>query len=144
MCLYHWSITYERISAPRSRCTPRWRLGSWTIYSAYRRPLSRALHLPEYRRDVFAHPDSKADITKPFIQPAPIPGTGTQMHGPIRAAAVAILTPILRGQRRHVKRRAAQDAQVHDGARGLCIRQVLQHVVTNYQVVWRARCKVDD
>ena len=123
---------------------PRWRLGSWTIYSACSPSLSRALHLPKYRRDVFAHPDPKADIAKPFVQPAPIPGTSPQMHGPIRAAAVAILAPILRGQRRHIKRRAAQDGQVHDGACGLCIRQVLQHVIANYQVIWRARCKVDD
>src|SRR5277367_1041281 len=137
-------MTRARISAPRNLCTPHWRLGSWTICSAQRGPPSRALHLPEYRRDVSAYPDPKADIVEPFTQPAPIPRTRSQMHGPIRAAAVAILAPILPGQRRHINCRPAQAAQVHDGARGLRIRQVLQHVITNHQVIWRARSKVDD
>jgi hypothetical protein len=83
-------------------------------------------------------------MAKRSVQPPSIPGAGAQMHRTIRAAAIAILTPILERECRDVKRGPAQVAKVRDGAGCLCVRQILQDVIANHQIERPARRIVDD
>src|ERR1700722_15816106 len=75
-------------------------------------------------------------------QPPAIPIAGSQMHGSIGEAAVAVFTPILARQSGYVEGGAGQFRQIGDGARSSIVIQVLQHVVADHEVAAEARREV--
>src|ERR1700722_3982410 len=75
-------------------------------------------------------------------QPPAIPIAGSQMHGSIGEAAVAVFTPILARQSGYIEGGAGEFRQIGDGARSSIVIQVLQHVVADHEVAAEARREV--
>src|ERR1700722_20159630 len=95
-CSSRWSITAAPISAPANPCTRHWWPGCWITFEsggsfpgtlhlpgALHVPYLGALHVPQYRGNVFAQPDAESQIVEAPSQPAAIPIPGSQMHGSI-------------------------------------------------------------